>query len=128
MVRKITKEAVYAFNRGRKFKRDNTEVRVFENTGLGGCIVITEMRLHGNVIAWKGDSPATLMISSGRWPTITTKERLNGLIQTLDHRTLGSGIRPKIVQRDFSWYIQIGYDKKGWDGEPVNLSDFCASI
>lgn len=83
-MRKITQDAIRAFRNGFKFKRDNTEVRILDNS--------RQLRLHGNVIA-EYVADGGLWISSGGWQTNTTKERLNGLPKVSIH------------QKDFQWYL-----------------------
>ena len=83
-MRKITQDAIRAFRNGFTFKRDNTEVRILDNS--------RQLRLHGNVIA-EMDRTGLLWISSGGWQTNTTKERLNGLPNVSIH------------QKDFQWYL-----------------------
>ncbi len=81
-MRKITEEAVYAFERGYQYKRSNTEVtsRTFY--------------LHGNKIAKKENG--NIFISDGGWQSNTTKERLNGIL-------FEKGL--SIIQRNWNWYI-----------------------
>ena len=89
-MRKITQDAIDAFNSQRPFKRNNTEVRI-ENSE-------SHMLLHGNTIAIS-DGPRVL-ITHGGWPTPTTKERLNGI----------TGVN--IHQKDFQWYL----NGEAWNG------------
>jgi len=69
-MRQITRDAVAAFLATRPFHRDNTDVDV---DGKVATLV-----LHGNAIA-KHDGRGRLFITTAGWPTVTTKERLNGL-------------------------------------------------
>lgn len=91
-MRKITQDAIRAFRNGFKFKRDNTEVRILDNS--------RQLRLHGNVIA-EYVADGGLWISSGGWQTNTTKERLNGLPNVSIH------------QKDFQWFL----NGNAWNGE-----------
>ena len=68
-MRKVTQEAVSAFQAGRKYKNGATRV----NQRIGGV----ELLLHGNIIA--KDVGDGLQVSLAGWPTATTRERLNGL-------------------------------------------------
>ena len=95
---KITLDAVYAFMNAEKFKRDNTEVEVFEN--------VTVLSLFGNRIAWLFNDPErTLTISNAGWDTKTTKERLNGI----------PGVH--ITQKNWQWYL----NGQPWDGKLVDV-------
>ena len=85
-MRKITKESVKAL-----FNNDNLNKQNM-------CVSNGVMKLHGNDIAWLEDTAhgKTITISDAGWDTVTTKERLNGILDYLD---LG-----KIFQKDFVWY------------------------
>jgi len=97
-MRQITLDAVYAFMNAEKFKRDNTEVEVFEN--------VTVLKLFGNKIAWLFNDPErTLTISNAGWDTKTTKERLNGI----------PGVH--ITQKNWQWHL----NGQPWDGELVDV-------
>tara|TARA_R100001015_G_C4631780_1_gene194595 strand:- start:418 stop:777 length:360 start_codon:yes stop_codon:yes gene_type:complete len=97
-MRKITKDAVRAFEQHKKFKRGNTTVEVSESK------LFAELKLHGNTIAKSGVFEG-LMISSAGWNTVTTKERLNGL----------EGVN--IHQKDFTWYL----NGREWNGAWVDV-------
>ncbi len=97
-MRKITQDAIHAFNNNRNFSRGNTVVRHFT------CDGSTSMYLHNNLIAEK-DSNGYVTIMTMGWATKTTKERLNGL----------DGVN--IVQKFGAWYLNGVY----WDGLPILL-------
>lgn len=94
-MRKITQDAVRAFRNGNRFKRGNTEVRIYGQQRL--------LRLHNNVIA--SLDPEGLFITSAGWATPTTKERLNGLPNV------------HIVQKDFQWFL----NGEEWDGSLIKV-------
>ena len=77
--------------------------------------VVTNLSLHGNIIAKmvrqhiNGEYQTSITITSAGWKTVTTKERLNGL---LHHLNAGS-----IQQRDFTWYLNDEY----WDGYDLTV-------
>ena len=96
MSRQITIDAVRAFNNNYKFKRSNTEVRI-------GSTGVTELKLHGNLIAFKNNSGT--YISTCGWHTVTTKERLNGLY----------GVH--IEQKDWVWYL----NGHAWNGQTIKI-------
>jgi hypothetical protein len=72
-MRKITQMSVNAFINGEAFEQDNTEVKIID-----GDIVFN---LHGNTIARITHNQNTLIISDCGWRTVTTKERLNGILK-----------------------------------------------
>ena len=100
MARQITIDAIRAFNNNYKFKRSNTEVRIV------GDYEQTELRLHGNLIAYKNNTGVYL--STCGWHSVTTKERLNGL----------SGVH--IQQKNYTWYL----NGNAWNGQTVKLEDW----
>jgi len=69
-MRKVTKLISEAF-------KDHKKLSI-GNTATDGQSVF----LHGNCIAWREDD--TLYISMCGWPTVTTRERLNGILQTYE--------------------------------------------
>lgn len=103
MARQITIDAVRAFNNNYKFKRSNTEVKILKSEG---STFQTELRLHGNLIAYKNNTGVYL--STCGWHSVTTKERLNGL----------SGVH--IEQKNYIWYL----NGNAWNGETVKLEDW----
>ena len=117
-MRKITDKAIRAFLNEERFKLNNTEVKVRHEDPLIPkkyipFTVITELLLHGNMIAKmvrqhiKGEYQTTISMTSAGWKTVTTKERLNGL---LHHMKAGS-----IQQRNFEWYLNDEY----WNGDII---------
>lgn len=75
-MRKITAAACEAFTSGREYSNSNTVVKsMHSNVASDG--VYTEMRLHGNKIAYQNRDG--LFVTLAGWNTNTTRERLNGL-------------------------------------------------
>jgi len=64
--------------------------------------------LHGNNIV-KRDENGDIFITDAGWPTPTTRERINGVLQALD-------IDASVWKVKGKQSIQIGRDKKPWDG------------
>lgn len=92
MTRKITKEAVAAFIAGCDFHKSNTSVEVYKD----GTAV---MSLFGNPITCKRPD-GSVEVSDAGYPTVTTKECLNGLMGALD---VGG-----VYQKDGQWYFDDG--------------------
>ena len=99
-MRKITQDAIRAFNNNYKFKRGNTQVRII------GDYEQTQLKLHSNIIAFKNNSGT--YINTCGWNTPTTKERLNGI----------HGVH--IEQRNYILYL----NGKKWDGQLVKLEEW----
>ena len=100
-MRKITQDAIEAFNSNTPFSSGDTQVSI-DDTGA------TCLKLHGNLIAIRhADGKQELEISNAGWETNTTKERLNGL----------PGV--SIQQKQGVWYLN-GVE---WDGEWITISE-----
>jgi hypothetical protein len=84
-MRKVTKTVCGAFLRGENRKVGNTQSE-------GGCLF-----LHGNLIAIR-NCHDVITINDAGWRTVTTKERLNGVLKL-------AGIPCRIFQKDFCWYL-----------------------
>jgi hypothetical protein len=94
-MRQITIESVDAFNNNRPFKKSNMEVTVYNDK--------TCLWLFGNCIATK--EGGSIRITDCGWPTVTTKERLNGL----------DGV--SINQSKGQWYL----NGEKWDGRLTTI-------
>ena len=86
----------------------NTSVTYHQSENL------SEVRLHGHLIAWYDHSNGKLALSSCGWETVTTKSRLNALL----YETFTGH---KIIQKDFAWYVSDFQGKKVdfYDGQIV---------
>jgi hypothetical protein len=90
IMRKIERQMQSAIRNRQNWSKANTSVEV-------DTVGDTTVRLHGNRIATiynNGD----IQLSSCGWETVTTKSRLNAILDTFL-----SGIG--IYQKDFVWYI-----------------------
>ena len=88
---KISNEAAKAFVNGYNYRNNNTTVDAQDNDDGHK---VTTMRLHGNMIAKRGNGK-TLLSHCG-WETVTTKSRLNAILSELR--------LPCIYQKAFVWY------------------------
>ena len=97
---KITQNTINVFmsNEESDFKENNTLVENWLN-----CKVLV---LHGNEIAKREKATGLIMVSHAGWPTVTTKERLNGI----------PGV--SIQQKMGKWYLN-GIE---WGGEWVLIN------
>lgn len=79
-MRKISQGAADAFKCNYQFHRRNTNVRIDKEN------LYTEMYLHNHLIARKTITnlcPSSYFMTLAGWPTVTTRERLNTLLQEL---------------------------------------------
>jgi hypothetical protein len=91
-MRKITDKAVRAFTTGERFRSGNTRVAV-----IGQVVYLF---LHDNMIARRNVDTGEVECTLANWPTVTTRERLNGICQRV-----GSG---GFYQRDYQQYFADG--------------------
>jgi hypothetical protein len=91
-MRKVTETVATAFQRGHH--------KTLDNTSTDGRV----LRLHGHAIARKTDAGG-VEISTAGWNTVTTRERLNGIMRTY-------GVNGHVSQRDFGLY----FNGQPWDG------------
>jgi len=103
-MRQITKQAVNKFNNNESFTKDNTSVWYGRECSI---TPITKLFLHSNLIAYKKYS--SLIITNAGWFSNTTKERLNGLLDSIGF--------DKIYQKNFEWFL----GGKKWNGKPVKI-------
>ena len=68
------------------------------NTSVSTTDGVSEVRLHGNLIAKVGEDFVTIF--DGGWQSNTTKSRLNALCG--EFCIVGEGV----FQKDFAWYVR----------------------
>ena len=112
-MRKIERQMNFALSNKGNFSNSNTSVTYYKSENL------SEVRLHGNLIAWLDHTKQVLAISSAGWHTNTTKSRLNALLYEFN-----TGIR--VFQKDFDWYVSdfIGKTVDFYDGLLVYKNGF----
>ena len=95
VMRKIEMEMNAAIRYRRNFSKANTSVRCFKTNGVTTDV---DVFLHGNHIASLDTATNQLTIKDGGWQSVTTKSRLNAL---LDEFAPCMGI----FQKDWVWYL-----------------------
>jgi len=85
----------------KNFSSGNTSVRCFKNRN--GITTDVDVYLHGNHIASVDTATNALTIKDGGWQSVTTKSRLNAL---LDEFVPSMGI----FQKDWVWYVSDRLD------------------
>ena len=112
-MRKVEEQMNYAIRHRKNWAGSNTTVRCFKKDGITTEVNVL---LHGNCIAWFDTASNDFNISSAGWETVTTKSRLNAL---LDEFTCGAG-NAKIFQKNWQWFIsEFGTVKPFVDGMTV---------
>ena len=90
-MRKIERQMVAAIKAGKDFKLDNTEVV--------SCSHVSDVFLHGNLIARVGETFIELF--DGGWQSNTTKSRLNAILGV--HGEPGDCV----FQKQWQWFVQM---------------------
>ena len=96
-MRKIETQMNQAIRGQRNWAGSNTTVFTTDN-GLESTVY-----LHGNHIATYFHDTRELQLFDGGWQTVTTKSRLNALLDEF-----GGGDR--VIQKDFTWYLVSNLD------------------
>ena len=89
-MRKIEQQMNTAIRYRRNWAGSNTMVRVSRE--------VVEVFLHGNHIASVDTATNQLQIFDGGWQSVTTKSRLNAL---LDEFADGA----RVIQRNYTWFL-----------------------
>ena len=92
-MRQIEQQMNFALTHKGNFKKSNTEVEYNENSNC------SSVYLHGHQIATYCHNTQALKLSSCGWATVTTKSRLNAILQEVK-----TGC--SVFQRKFIWYLR----------------------
>jgi len=90
-MRKIESQMNAAITANKNWSNANTSVTTQDG--------VSEVRLHGNLIAKVGDDFVTVF--DGGWQSNTTKSRLNAIINEFCN-----AFTDGIFQKDFAWYVR----------------------
>ena len=99
-MRKIERDMNSAIRYRRNMSKANTSVRCFKTNGVTTDI---DVFLHGNHIASLDTATHKLTIKDGGWQSVTTKSRLNALLDEFVPSM-------RIFQNDWTWYISDSLD------------------
>tara|TARA_B100000945_G_scaffold21068_1_gene15104 strand:+ start:5367 stop:5738 length:372 start_codon:yes stop_codon:yes gene_type:complete len=113
-MRKIERQMNFALSNKGNFSSSNTSVTFHPSENL------SEVRLHGNLIAWLDHTKQVLALSSAGWHTNTTKSRLNALLFEFN-----TGI--SVFQKNWDWFVSDFSGKKKvsfYDGILVTKDGF----
>ena len=77
-MRKVEEQMNYAIRHRKNWAGSNTTVRCFKENGITTEVNVL---LHGNCIAWLDTATNDLFVSSCGWETVTTKSRINALLE-----------------------------------------------
>ena len=94
-MRKVEIQMNHAIRYRRNWAGSNTMVRVYKE--------VVEVFLHGNHIASVDTATNQLQIFDGGWQSVTTKSRLNALLDEFDY---GSWI----FQKNWQWFFARNFN------------------
>ena len=103
-MRQIERQMNFAISNKGNWSKDNTRVEFNEFTKCSNVF------LHGHNIATYDHETAALKISSCGWETVTTKSRLNAILQE---------VKPgcSVFQKNWDWFVSFRDEvKEFWDG------------
>ena len=103
-MRKLEKQMNFALSNKGNWAGSNTTVLYNESTNC------SQVLLHGHNIATLDHSTNALKISSCGYETVTTKSRLNAILEELRYGC-------KVFQKNFDWYFRsVNQTVDFWDG------------
>jgi len=96
-MRKIERQMCDAIANEQDWRKDNTEVINFYNDDKE--LVVTSVYLHGNLISEVTNNAVTIF--DGGWQSVTTKSRLNAIINRFCN-----SMTDGVYQRQHVWYLK----------------------
>ena len=103
-MRKLERQMNFAVSNKGNWSGSNTSVSYNSNTNC------SSIYLHGHLIATVDHNLKAVKLSSCGYQTVTTKSRLNALLQEVKY-----GCR--VFQKQFDWFVSYNYQVASfWDG------------
>ena len=103
-MRKIEQQMNFAISNKGDFSKSNTRVEYNENTNCSTVV------LHRTAIAVYDHNTQALKLNTGGWHSVTTKSRLNAILQEL---IAGASV----YQHQFKWFLDYNnLTHNFWDG------------
>jgi len=103
-MRKLEKQMNFALSNKSNWRGSNTVVEYNDSTNC------SSVYLHGHQIATLDHNTNALKISSCGYETVTTKSRLNAILEELRYGC-------KVFQKNFDWFVSYNNQTESfWDG------------
>jgi len=103
-MRKIERQMNFAISNKGNWSSSNTRVEYNENTNC------SSVYLHGHQIATLCHETKAVKLSSCGWQTVTTKSRLNAILEEVNYGC-------KVFQKQFNWFLRTNNQTVDfWDG------------
>ena len=94
-MRKIEEQMNMAIRSRKNWSGSNTTVTCFKKDGITTEV---NVMLHGNCIAWFDTASNDFNISSCGWETVTTKSRLNAILEEFAPER-------RVFQKNWQWFV-----------------------
>ena len=92
-MRKIERQMNFAISNKSNWSSSNTQVSYNENTNC------SSVYLHGHQIATVAHHNSAVKLSSCGWQTVTTKSRLNAILEEVKYGC-------SVFQKNWNWYLR----------------------
>ena len=92
-MRKLERQMNFALSNKANWAGSNTQVNYNSNTNC------SSVYLHGHQIATLDHNTQALKLSSCGWQTVTTKSRLNAILQEVKYGC-------SVFQKNWNWYLR----------------------
>ena len=92
-MRQIEQQMNFAITHKGNFSKSNTEVEYNENSNC------SSVYLHGHQIATVDHHNSAVKLSSCGWQTVTTKSRLNAILEEVKYGC-------SVFQKNWNWYLR----------------------
>ena len=92
-MRKIERQMNFAISNKSDWSSSNTQVSYNENTNC------SSVYLHGHQIATVDHHNSAVKLSSCGWQTVTTKSRLNAILEEVKYGC-------SVFQKNWNWYLR----------------------
>ena len=110
-MRKLEKQMNFALSNKSNWAGSNTSVSYNESTNC------SNVYLHGHNICTLDHNTNALKLSSCGYETVTTKSRLNAILEEVKYGC-------KVFQKQFEWFIRYqGQTESFWDGMILSDTD-----
>ena len=114
-MRKLEKQMNFALSNKGNWKGRNTEVEFNSNTNC------SSVYLHGHQIATLDHSTKALKLSSCGYETVTTKSRLNAILDEVKY-----GCR--VFQKNWNWFVSFNNQTQSFFDGMILLDTDCLEV
>ena len=114
-MRKLEKQMNFALSNKANWAGSNTTVRYNDSTNC------SSVYLHGHQIATLDHSTNALKLSSCGYETVTTKSRLNAILDEVKYGC-------KVFQKNFNWFVRYNNQTQSFFDGMILLDTDCLEV